>query len=1353
MFAKRQFAFRKLNSLRLNPVKPSLRQRGKMWRLPMVEWLEGRSLLAISVTIDYSLDTNSFFDTQAKKDLLQSAADEFSVAFADQLSAIMPGPSGFGYDNTWTAIFHHPATGAETQIIDRTISANEVVIYAGGRDLGGSQESGYVAGRGGPGSLDATGTPEWLDAVVGRGQAGALASPATDFGPWGGSIAFTTNVNVVWHYGATTAGLAANETDFLSVATHELAHLFGFGISDSWHTYVDEGAGKFTGPASVTEYDGVGNVPLDGGFAHWADGTKDGGLETLMDPEITAGQRKALLPLDVAGLRDVGWNITDISMLAATTLDTSTLSLTYDIKGSDSPTFEIIVAWSPDDSYDGTDTTLFTLAITDAADRTAGSHTKILAIGSGIGQVPLPGRGSTENDNDYSLIVVADPTDSVAEADSDPLTSDNTVRFDGVYAGTSGVVYVFGTAQSDSIIVTADNIAINTVDFPFDDGTTSSIRFRAGPGNDTVLGGAMVNWIHGGAGDDTLQGNASADTFRGGDGNDNMDGKAGDDLYAFDTDSPLGSDSLVETTGLDKLDFSSTTTQAITLNLGLTSPQTVNTNLQLTLKAGGAFENLTGGDLADTLTGNGEANVLSGRGGNDTLAGGSNNDLYLFDCDLIQGNDIVIDSSGIDLLDFSSTTGIGIAVNLGLTTAQIVNAKLTLTLSSASAIENVLGSAQSDTITGNSLQNILRGNGGNDSLNGSSGNDTYQFDTDVALGTDTITDSAGTDTLDFSSSSKGISVDLSLTSAQLVNSNLTLTMPTGTTIENVVGSNADDIITGNTAANTFTGGAGDDILSGGGGNDTYSYNTDTNLGNDTISDVSGTDTLSFGATTSKSITLDLGSTTKQIVNTNLSVTLTSGAAIEKATGGAKDDTIVGNSLANTLDGGPGNDTLDGVGGNDSLLGSAGDDTLIGGTGNDTFSFDADTALGNDSLNDESGTETLTFAATNSQPIVLSLSSTSTQIVNSNLTLTLNSNTAFEDVIGGSKSDTLTGNSKANRITGGGGDDNLDGGIGDDSYLFDADNQLGNDTLSDSAGTDLLDFTGTANRTISMNLGLTSQQAVNANLSLNLSSATAFENITGGNLDDILTGNSAANVLNGAGGADTLDGGDGPDQLTGGAGNDLLIGGLDSDVYLFDADGALGSDTLNETSGGGLDWLDFSATAGQSIVFSLASTGVQVVNSKLTLTLNSSSQFENIIGGNKNDTLTGNDFANILVGLGGNDVLNGGGDRDLLFGGTGIDSLSGGDDDDLLIAGTTSHDTNRTGLAGILAEWDSNLIDYSTRLSHLRSGIGVPQLAVGVTVLSDGSSLDSLTGGTGRDWFFAALAEVNDESADEDIDII
>ncbi len=140
----------------------------------------------------------------------------------------------------------------------------------------------------------------------------------------------------------------------------------------------------------------------------------------------------------------------------------------------------------------------------------------------------------------------------------------------------------------------------------------------------------------------------------------------------------------------------------------------------------------------------------------------------------------------------------------------------------------------------------------------------------------------------------------------------------------------------------------------------------------------------------------------------------------------------GNSANNNLVGTSFADALAGVGGNDTLSGLAGNDTLDGGANNDTYLFDTDLVLNSDRLIDASGIDTLNFAATTTKTINLNLGSTVAQTVTAgNLTLTLASATAFENVIGGSLNDTILGNSLVNSLTGGAGNDSLTGGLGKD----------------------------------------------------------------------------------------------------------------------------------------------------------------------------------------------------------------------------------------------------------------------------------------------------------------------------------
>jgi Ca2+-binding RTX toxin-like protein len=429
----------------------------------------------------------------------------------------------------------------------------------------------------------------------------------------------------------------------------------------------------------------------------------------------------------------------------------------------------------------------------------------------------------------------------------------------------------------------------------------------------------------------------------------------------------------------------------------------------------------------------------------------------------------------------------------------------------------------------------------------------------------------------------------------------------GNTYENVTGGSGNDTLTGNALGN---------VLRGGPGNDTYVFDADAALGTDTLDESGGgSDTLDFGAT-AQNVSVNLATATTQTVNAMLSLILLAGDTFEDVIGGSGSDRLTGNALDNRLEGGP---------------------------GDDTYVFDADEPLGSDTLDESGGgTDTLDFSAT-AQNVSVNLSMPTAQDVNANLVLALSAGDTFEKVIAGSGNDFLTGNSRDNGLT---------GGLGDDTYFFDAATALGTDTLDESGGgTDTLDFSLTTTRSVSINLSLAGQQSVNAgNLDLILSAANTFEKVIGGSLNDRITGNSLAN------------------RLTGGPGNDSLTGGALNDTYVFDADVALGNDTLTELVSGGTDTLDFGATT-QNVSINLGLTGLQSVNGNLMVALSAVNTFENVIGGSGNDTINGNTLANRLEGRGGDDMLvgtlgddtfvfdtDGQLDTDTLFDSSGVDTF-------------------------------------------------------------------------------------------------
>ncbi len=283
---------------------PASRKLRRPRLVPEVLPLESRTLLSINIQFDYSLDTNHFFDDQARRAALQAAADTIASQLDDSLLAIQPSGG-----DTWSESFYNPSAGQLQTVSNPIIPANTLIIYVGARPMANTEDA---LGKGGPGVWSGlSGDQTWINTVEARGQLGALASPPSDFGPWGGSIAFDNSSSTDWYFGQDTSGLAPDQVDFFTVAEHELGHVLGIGTSPSWSRYVS--GGSFDGPAAEAAYGGQ-PVPLDTvvapGYpgAHWASGTTSDGQLAIMNAQSTLGDRRYFTPLDFAGLTDIGWN-------------------------------------------------------------------------------------------------------------------------------------------------------------------------------------------------------------------------------------------------------------------------------------------------------------------------------------------------------------------------------------------------------------------------------------------------------------------------------------------------------------------------------------------------------------------------------------------------------------------------------------------------------------------------------------------------------------------------------------------------------------------------------------------------------------------------------------------------------------------------------------------------------------------------------------------------------------------------------------------------------------------------------------------------------------------------------------
>jgi Ca2+-binding RTX toxin-like protein/subtilisin-like proprotein convertase family protein len=275
---------------------------------------------------------------------------------------------------------------------------------------------------------------------------------------------------------------------------------------------------------------------------------------------------------------------------------------------------------------------------------------------------------------------------------------------------------------------------------------------------------------------------------------------------------------------------------------------------------------------------------------------------------------------------------------------------------------------------------------------------------------------------------------------------------------------------------------------------------------------------------------------------------------------------------------------------------------------------------------------------------------------------------IENAIGGDGGDLLIGNALANELRGMRGADVMRGGGGDDLYVVD--NAADLVTEAALAGED------TVNTSVSYALAAGSSVE---RLQTTDAAGTAALSLTGNDLDQVIIGNEGANLLLGlggrdellgGGGADTLEGGAGIDTLRGQGGDDLLRGGLGGvatlDDQLFGDDG---NDTLiggaggdNLVGGGDRDMASYEGALAVQVSLdnSLVFTGDAAEDTLFGI--------EDLGGSSADDTLAGNQLANLLRGESGSDLLFGRSGNDTLFGSLGNDTLDGGTGTDLMNGG-------------------------------------------------------------------------------------
>jgi Ca2+-binding RTX toxin-like protein len=151
--------------------------------------------------------------------------------------------------------------------------------------------------------------------------------------------------------------------------------------------------------------------------------------------------------------------------------------------------------------------------------------------------------------------------------------------------------------------------------------------------------------------------------------------------------------------------------------------------------------------------------------------------------------------------------------------------------------------------------------------------------------------------------------------------------------------------------------------------------------------------------------------------------------------------------------------------------------------------------------------------------------------------------------------------------------------------------------------------------------------------------------------------------------------------------------------------------------GGVDWINMAALSGDLQV-RIASGGTFSSDGVLWGTFGVA--FENIVTGDGDDVITGNQFHNHILGMRGNDTISAVAGNDTLEGGDGNDSLDGGTGRDTLTGGE-GVDTLTGGTGNDSYFWDAD--DIIVELSGSGTGVDLVQTELSFWL---GSNLENLT---------------------------
>ncbi|NJN72003.1 MAG: hypothetical protein HC799_03895, partial [Limnothrix sp. RL_2_0] len=660
-------------------------------------------------------------------------------------------------------------------------------------------------------------------------------------------------------------------------------------------------------------------------------------------------------------------------------------------------------------------------------------------------------------------------------------------------------------------------------------GDAGGDKLEGNSGQDTISGGSGIDTIDGGDGDDTIKGDSGADIIKGGSGVDTIEGGSENDTIYGGTGGDIiyGQDGADEIYGQEDWDWISGGNGDDRL-FGGDGGDEIYANAGNDYVEGGTFgDYIEGGSGLDTIYGQSGDDQIRGQGDADKIYGGTGDDELYGD----SGNDEIQGNQGVDYIEGNDGSD-RLFGNTGNDT--VLGGSGEDYIEGNENDDALYGESGNDLILGGTGNDYIEGNDGGDRLFGESGDDYFIGGT----GNDLIDGGDGVDLVDYQRSTSGAIVNIDESQAYVhvrqfryndevsndnpesyytdlepdffISAGTALDGVGGTdtlfNLEDIVGTNYDDVLIGNDSDNHIQaldgndlviGNAGDDTLDGGAGIDTLSYRRDA--GGVTVNLETGTATDGWGGQ----------DTIQNFIH---------------VVGSEHDDNLIGDAQSNIITGGKGDDRIDGGLGNDALYGERGEDLVIGNRGEDRIfgNQGEDTIYGdlegvtdigeNDVIRGGDGDDEI--HAGGGDDIVYG-----------------DSGYGDDRIWGDDGNDQLYGGVGNDEISGGNGNDYIEGNDGDDLVNGDA----GDDAIAGNAGDDEI-YGDDGNDVITGNEG---EDYIEGNL--------GDDTISGGDDNDEIFGNEGQDLIFGDAGDDTIEGNDAADEIYGGTGNDDISGGDDNDL--------------------------------------------------------------------------------------------------------------------------------------------------------------------------------------------------------------